>query len=159
MWVWSLGWEDPLEEEMATHSSFLVWRIPWTEEPDGLQSMGPQRVKHEWGTEHDSTQSGKKRKGLSLQVMPLETVSYLRADFMTFSLRLVDSRVLSHLSDIWPYGGTNSLVHVTLAIFYDLPYPKNSIISETFRHRLFVPFGIAPWGFYTLLISVNWQAN
>ena len=76
--------------------------------------------------------------------MPLETVSYLRADFMTLSLRLVDSRVLSHLSDIWPYGGTNSLVHVTLAIFYDLPYPKNSIISETFRHRLFVPFGIAP---------------
>ena len=41
-----LGWEDPLEEEMATHSSFLVWRIPQTEEPDGLQSMGSQRVGH-----------------------------------------------------------------------------------------------------------------
>ena len=40
-----LGW-DPLEEEMATHSSFLAWRIPWTEEPDGLQSMGLQRVRH-----------------------------------------------------------------------------------------------------------------
>ena len=38
--VWSLGWEDPLEKEMATHSSILVWRIPWTEEPGGLQSMG-----------------------------------------------------------------------------------------------------------------------
>ena len=101
MWVWSLGLGDPLEEEMATHSSFLVWRVPWTEEPDGLQSRGPQRVKHEWGTEHDGTQSGKKRKGLSLQVMPLETFSYLRADFMTLSLRLVDSQVLSHLSDIW----------------------------------------------------------
>ena len=35
-----LGWEDPLEEEMATHSSILAWKIPWTEEPDGLQSMG-----------------------------------------------------------------------------------------------------------------------
>ena len=38
--VWSLGWEDPLEKEMAAHPSILVWRIPWTEEPDGLQSMG-----------------------------------------------------------------------------------------------------------------------
>ena len=39
-WVRSLGWEDPLEKEMATHSSILAWRIPWTEEPGGLQSMG-----------------------------------------------------------------------------------------------------------------------
>ena len=46
MWVQSLDWEDPLEEEMATHSSTLVWRIPWTEEPGGLQSMGSQRVGH-----------------------------------------------------------------------------------------------------------------
>ena len=42
-----LGWEDPLEEEMATHSSFLAWRIPSTEEPSGLQSMGLQRVRHD----------------------------------------------------------------------------------------------------------------
>ena len=42
----SLAWEDPLEEEMATHSSILAWRIPWTEEPGGLQSMGSQRVVH-----------------------------------------------------------------------------------------------------------------
>ena len=41
-WVRSLGWEDPLEEGMATHSSILAWRIPWTEEPGGLQSMGSQ---------------------------------------------------------------------------------------------------------------------
>ena len=43
-WIQSLGWEDPLEKEMATHSSILAWRIPWTEEPDGLQSMRSQRV-------------------------------------------------------------------------------------------------------------------
>ena len=42
--VLSLGWEDPLEKEIATHSSILAWRIPWTEEPDGPQSMGLQRV-------------------------------------------------------------------------------------------------------------------
>ena len=45
--VRSLGWKDPLEKEMATHSSILAWRIPWTEEPSGLQSMGPQRVRRE----------------------------------------------------------------------------------------------------------------
>ena len=44
-WVQSLGWEDPLEEGMATHSSILAWRIPWTEEPGRLQSMGSQRVR------------------------------------------------------------------------------------------------------------------
>ena len=42
-WVRSLGWEDPLEEEMATHSSILAWEIPWTEEPGWLQSMGSQK--------------------------------------------------------------------------------------------------------------------
>ena len=46
--IWSLGREHPLEEEMATHSSILAWRIPWTEEPGGLQSMGLQRAGHNW---------------------------------------------------------------------------------------------------------------
>ena len=45
-WVRSLGPEDPPEKDMATHFSILAWRIPWTEGPDGLQSMGLQRVKH-----------------------------------------------------------------------------------------------------------------
>ena len=43
-----LGSKDPLEKEMATHCSILVWRIPWTEEPGGLQSMGSQRISHDW---------------------------------------------------------------------------------------------------------------
>ena len=42
-----LGQEDPLEESMATHSNILVWRVPWTEEPGGLQSMGSQRIRHD----------------------------------------------------------------------------------------------------------------
>ena len=46
-WVQSLGWEDALENGMATYSSILVWRIPWTEEPDGLQSRGWQRIGHD----------------------------------------------------------------------------------------------------------------
>ena len=48
MWVCSLGWEDPLEEEMASHSRILAWRIPWTEEPGGLESQG--------GTGSDTTE-------------------------------------------------------------------------------------------------------
>ena len=47
IWVRSLGWEDPLEEGMANHSSIFAWRIPWTEEPGGLQSMGSERVGHD----------------------------------------------------------------------------------------------------------------
>ena len=53
MWetrVWSLGLEDPLEKEMATHSSILAWKIPWMEEPGRLQSMGSQRIRHDWAT-------------------------------------------------------------------------------------------------------------
>ena len=50
IWVWFLGWEDPLEEGVATHSSILAWRIPWTEEPGGLQSMRSLRVRHDWVT-------------------------------------------------------------------------------------------------------------
>ena len=46
-WVQSLGWKDPLEKGMATHSSILAWRIPWTEEPGALQSVGSQRVGHD----------------------------------------------------------------------------------------------------------------
>ena len=49
-WVQSLGQEYPLEKEMATHSSILAWKIPWTEEPGRLQSMGLQRVGHDWAT-------------------------------------------------------------------------------------------------------------
>ena len=49
-WVLPLGWEDPLEKRMSTRSSICAWRIPWTEEPGRLQSMGSQRVGHDWAT-------------------------------------------------------------------------------------------------------------
>ena len=51
-WFHSLGGEDSLEKGMATHSTILAWRIPWTEEPDGLQSMGSQRARTEWLSTH-----------------------------------------------------------------------------------------------------------
>ena len=49
-WVWSLGWEDPLEKGMVTYSSILAWIIPGTEEPGGLQFIGLQRIRHDWAT-------------------------------------------------------------------------------------------------------------
>ena len=50
MWIWSLGWGEPLEKEMAIHSSILAWRIPWSEDPSRLQSTGSQRTGHDWVT-------------------------------------------------------------------------------------------------------------
>ena len=62
MWVWSLGWEDPLEEEMATHSSILAWTISWTEEPGELQSIELQRL-------HDSLMTERaRRQGYQLTI-------------------------------------------------------------------------------------------
>ena len=53
--VQSLGWEDPLEKKMATHSSILAWETPWTEEPGGLQPMGSQRIGHDLATKQQTT--------------------------------------------------------------------------------------------------------
>ena len=58
MQIPSLGWEDPLEEEMAPHSSIVAWRIPWIEEPGGLQSMGSQRVRHDLATDTFQEKNG-----------------------------------------------------------------------------------------------------
>ena len=66
-WVQTLGQEDPLEKGMATHSSILDWRIPWTEKSDVLQSMGSQRVRHDWVTEQQQrrdSQPAKVMKGV-----------------------------------------------------------------------------------------------
>ena len=61
-WVWSLSWEDPLEESITTHSSILACEIPWTEEPGGLQSMGLQRVGRNWSNLAHTIENTKKEK-------------------------------------------------------------------------------------------------
>ena len=76
MQVSSLGWEDPLEEEMATWASILAWLIPWTEEPGKLQSMGLQRVRHNWAIEHTLTQVGSRHTSWE-DVRYLPSVGYL----------------------------------------------------------------------------------
>ena len=55
--VQSLSWEDPLEKGMATHSNILAWKIPWAEEPGGLQSKRFQKVRYDWGTKHRHIES------------------------------------------------------------------------------------------------------
>ena len=67
-WVCSLGWEDPLEKGMATHSSKLVWTIPRTEEPGGLQSIGSQRVRHDERLTHTHWKHGIRSVFLTVQV-------------------------------------------------------------------------------------------
>ena len=69
-WGWSLGWEDPLEEHVATHSSILAWRIPWTEEPGGLQSMGSHRVRHWVTNAHTHTEIKTKQTSFSHPLNP-----------------------------------------------------------------------------------------
>ena len=66
--VWSLGQEDPLEKEMATHSSMLAWKIPWMEEPGWLQSMGSQRVGQDWATSLHFTSCLKRASQVALAV-------------------------------------------------------------------------------------------
>ena len=86
-WIQSLGREDPLEKEMATHSSILAWRIPWMEEPGGLQSMGSQRVGHDWVT------------SLSLSISP--PVWHFSSVALSFSFFLHDLQELSSLTRDW----------------------------------------------------------
>ena len=75
MRVWSLGWEDPPEKETATHSSILAWRIPWSEEPGRLQSIGSQRVRHDWVTSLSSLPGGSEEPG-GLQSMESQKVGH-----------------------------------------------------------------------------------
>ena len=67
--VWFLGREDPMEKEMTIHSSTLAWKIPWTEEPDRLQSMGSQRVGHDWATSLTHRMLGAGARGWSKEMI------------------------------------------------------------------------------------------
>ena len=91
-WVISLGQEDSLEKEMATHSSILAWRIPRTEEPGGLQSMGSQRVRHNWAWNWDTS------------LPSLQVASLLNKITFPFSWQTDGERVETVTDFIW--GGS-----------------------------------------------------
>ena len=105
-WVQSLGREDPLEKEMATHSSILAQRIPWMEEPGGLQSMGSQRVGHDWVTSH--THKAKDMFPNLASVQPTDVL--LARKFLVTTIKVRQRTVLclggvpgSFLIVLWPH--------------------------------------------------------
>ena len=80
-WVQSLGQEDLLEKEMATHSSILAWKIPWTEDPGRLQSMGSQRVEHDWVTSLHPKETHKERGSVLGWMASLMQRTWVRVGF------------------------------------------------------------------------------
>ena len=112
--VRSLGWEDPLEKEMATHSSILAWKMSLTEEPGGLQSMGSQRVGHHWATNTNQNNKSSKRKGqtqsISHSVMSDPATPWIVACQAPLSMGILQARILgchSLLQGIFPIQGSN----------------------------------------------------
>ena len=127
--VQSLGWEDPLQKEMATHSSTLAWRIPWREEPGRLQSMGLQRVGHNWATSLHLT------KGLVLaasfwkvSIGPayrngsfcyMRTFNHVTQSVLTTSCMQWGRWSLGHMVSAWPLEGqgTNRVTGVVCHVY------------------------------------------
>ena len=101
-WVWSLGWEDALEKEMATHSSTLAWQIRWTEESGGLKSMGSQRVRHNWVTN-------------TLLTAFLRKKSFSYVDFLI--LKYIWCICIVFISSFWGNKGQRG-VNIHLILFY-----------------------------------------
>ena len=93
--VQSLGWEDPLEKEMATYSSTLAWRIPWTEEPGRLQSVGLLRVGHNWAT--------------SLSLYTLTVLQYILLEGYTCNSETASSCLRGGDLGGWQAGGAKRL--------------------------------------------------
>ena len=128
--VWFLGWEDPLEKGMATHSSILTWRIPWTEKPGRLQSRGPQRIGHEWVTEHACMH---KERALT-EVFPSSSMPSLDLAWAISIMHLMvgprspvktTSRGNSALATVIPYCFPDSGIH------YSFNHDKEKDLSAT----------------------------
>ena len=129
-WVQSLGWEDPLEKEMATHSSTLAWEIPWREEPGGLQSMGSHRVGHDWGTACTHTH-------LVLECIRV-SASHLPCSSLTVTLHWKVGK-----SSPWIQSDTQTL----LVTFYLFLQSKHEKVRETFIGLIYYLFRFLPFDF------------
>ena len=106
MWdprVQSLGWEDLLEKEMATHSSTLAWKIPWRKEPGRLQSMGSQRVRHDWATSMSMSMSKGRGKTSGASVVSIWPVPYTCALYSEVPQIIFNTSCfhLKSLNDFW----------------------------------------------------------
>ena len=102
--VQSLGQEDPLEKEMATHSSILAWRIPWTEKPGGLQSVGLWRVRHNWAsntnTQARKTKAFKGKLRSFTDIKYIKNISWLEFCFIPSLISIIVAEEVCHWSEI-----------------------------------------------------------
>ena len=114
-WVWSLGWEDCLEWEMVTLSSILAWRIPWTEEPCGLQSTGLQKSQtwlNDWAGMHTQ----------SLQTIPLRHFNFRRLRKANFEDKVWQNRAGSDCRNVFPFHSCMMLIfHLSLQTHFSFP--------------------------------------
>ena len=111
MWIQSLGGEGPLEEEMATHSSILAQGIPWTEEPGRIQSMGSQRVGHDWAIN-----------SFSHKIMMLILYTVLHVFYFLLSLILRISISFCILGVLWLFYGLSQDIDCSLLCYIEGPY-------------------------------------
>ena len=125
-WVQSLGWEDPLEKGMANHSIILAWRIPWTEEPDQLQSIVSQRVRHDWATNTHNFR----------QPFPQRTTTKISVNLFIYSFSLLNllMRKLGHREvKYWNLTKVAQLpnpgYHTALSRFYRLTWSQQDEIK------------------------------
>ena len=106
MWVLPLGWGDPLGKSTAIHSSILDWRILWTEEPGGLQSMGPQRVRHDWATKQQQLYYAR-----ALQTASSKTLRTSGgAGWVTDSISQMGTLRLRQLADLSKLGASRARI-------------------------------------------------
>ena len=106
-WVQFLGQEDPLEQEMSTHSSTLDWEVPWTEKPGGLQSMASQRVGHDGANEDVSTHNTK------IIHQHVQSIILLQEDFQPAQLTTVSNYLKTH------YKGEGLILDLRICYGYD----------------------------------------
>ena len=135
--VQSLGWKDPLENEMAAHSSILAWKIPWTTEPGRLPSMGSQRVGHDWVTEHNIS---------SAQCCRI--ISLFKSTY--YSISLVQEKSLLSLHWLWKQSTFWSMAFKAFTLSF-FTYPGYR------PHRIFRSVFEAAIHFYTFIWRMKWQ--
>ena len=136
--VWSLGWEDPSEKEIATHSSTLSWKIPWTEEPGRLQSMGSQRVGHDWATSLFFSKTQDK--------VYIGYICYL-SGLHVFRMLLPEGDWMPTITTSLWFLGSTTLTQTFCNLYLFDPYIEGFpgiiltfVFTSQFVHRLYFPF-------------------
>ena len=139
-WIWSLGQEDPLEKGMATHSSILAWRIPWTEEPGGLQSMKSQRVGHNWATntQESCRKTEKENTALVFKEKEMDNESYKPERHFSFQNILRQMTLVSQWAIISPSLKDSTAVNTYINLQMQLDFrnlttswSKKSVLGKT----------------------------